>query len=183
MNNNITAVILAGGKSLRMGTDKAFVKFNNTTLIQNQVEFLSSIFKNVIISANAKYLENIKVIADIHKNIGPIGGIYSILKNVESEKIFILSVDTPFVSKFIVDTLIDNSKDFDISIPIINNKIEPTCAIYSKNCTTKIEEQITNKNYKLTNFITNCKTNYVHFNDDYLKFFLNINKPEDLINL
>ena len=183
MNNNITAIILAGGKSSRMKQDKALVKINGKTLLNLQIETLTPIFQKIVISANTNYNTNFRIIKDINKDKGPIGGIYSVLQNSETNKNFIIAVDMPYITPEIINKLIDNSNNFDITIPIIKNKIEPTCAIYSKNCINIIEHQINVKNYKLTDFITKCNTNYVNFDTNELTFFKNINYPEDLLNI
>jgi len=181
--NNITAVILAGGKSTRMKQDKALVKINDISLLDHQIALLSPIFENILISSNIEYSNEINFIKDIYKDKGPIGGIYSILQNIKADKAFVIAVDMPFVSQEIIYTLIENNKNFDITIPIINNEIEPTCAIYSKNCIKTIEKQIKNNNNRLSDFIKNCKTNYTEFNTGFLKNFINLNTPNDIKNL
>jgi len=178
--NNITAVILAGGKSTRMKQDKALVKIDDTTLLDKQINLLSNIFDNIIISSNIEYKTGFDYIKDIYKDKGPISGIYSILQNIETDKAFIIAVDMPFVSEDIINKLIDNCSDFDITIPIINNNIEPTCAIYSKNCIKIIEKQIQNNNNRLSYFIKKCNTNYIEFNTKFLVNFKNLNTPDDL---
>ena len=178
--HNITAVILAGGKSTRMKQDKALVKINKKTLLQHQIELLKPIFSKILISANINYNYNYPIINDTHTNIGPIGGIYSILQKTSTSKAFIIAVDMPFITSKIINTLIDNSKNYDITTPIINGKLEPTCAIYTQNCISKIEQQITSKNYKLLDLIDKCNTNYIKFETDNLKHFKNLNTPNDL---
>ena len=181
--NNITAVILAGGKSTRMKQDKALVELNGKTLLNHQIDNLSPIFKEIIISANTNYNCDYKIINDIEKDKGPIGGIYSILQNINTEKAFIIAVDMPYITEDIITKLIDNSNKFDITIPIINNRIEPTCAIYSKECISVIKKQLTLNNYKLADFIAKCKTNYTEFNTVFFKKFRNLNTPDDLENI
>ena len=181
--NNITAVILAGGKSTRMKQDKALVKINNISLLDHQIALLSPIFDSIIISSNIEYNKKNIFIKDIYIDKGPIGGIYSILQNIKTVKAFVIAVDMPFVSQEIIYSLIENSKNFDITIPIINNKIEPTCAIYSKSSIKIIEKQIRDNNYRLTDFIKKSKTNYIKFNTDFLKNFRNLNTPNDIKNL
>jgi len=178
--NNITAVILSGGKSIRMKQDKALVKINDKTLLNHQIDKLSPIFDEVIISANTSYNCNLKIINDIDRDKGPIGGIYTTLQNINTEKAFIIAVDMPFVTENIIKKLIDNSNDFDITIPIIDEKTEPTCAIYSKSCISTIKKQLAENNYRLTDFIAICKTNYVSFSLNDLDYFKNLNYPEDI---
>lgn len=178
--NNITAVILAGGKSTRMKQDKALVKINDKTLLSHQIDKLSPIFDKIIISANTNYNCNLRIINDIDRDKGPIGGIYTVLQNINTEKAFIIAVDMPFVNEVIIKKLIDNSFYFDITIPIIDGKTEPTCAVYSKNCINTIKKQLADNNYRLTDFISISKTNYINFTKNNLDCFKNLNSPEDL---
>ena len=186
---NITAVILAGGKSQRMKTDKALIQFNGRTLLENQVDLLSSVFDTVFISANTKDYSFVDkpIIEDEFKDIGPIGGIFSVLRNIETEFAFVLSVDIPMINKELILFLISENENADIVMPVFNGKYEPTCAIYSKNCIDVIENQIQKKDYKLLNFINRMNTKFVDINE-YLPFysrnlFANLNTPKDLQNL
>ncbi len=187
--NNITGVVLAGGKSQRMKTDKALIQFNDKTLLENQVDLLSSVFKTVFVSANTQEYSFVDkpIIEDEFKDIGPIGGILSVLKKVETEYAFVLSVDIPMVNKELISFLINENKDFDIVMPVFKENYEPTCAIYSKNCIKIIETQILNKDYKLTNFINKMNTKFVEIDEEmpfYSKIlFANLNTLEDLQNL
>ena len=187
--DNFTGVVLAGGKSRRMKTDKALINFKNTSLIEHQIKLLQSIFNKVIISANnQKYsFVGVNIIKDDIDSKGPIGGILSALKNSTTDYIFVLSVDLPFMSKEFIESMINNYQNFDITIPVNNGKYEPTCAIYNKTCIPIIEQQIRIKNNKLVDFINLCNTNFIKistYSSLYSdKLFLNLNTPDQLKDL
>jgi molybdopterin-guanine dinucleotide biosynthesis protein A len=184
--NQITGVVLAGGKSQRMKTDKALVMYKNKTLLENQVNLLSSIFSKIVISANTNEYSflNKKIVKDKINSKGPIGGVLSILKEINTDYIFVLSVDMPFVKKEFIEFLIRQIDDEDIVIPIHNANFEPTCAIYSKNCISNIESQIAKSENKLKNLFNICNTKFIDVSDNTLfdinKIFTNLNYQKDL---
>ena len=186
---NITGVVLAGGKSQRMKTDKALIMFNKKTLLENQVDLLSSVFDNVVISANTQEYSfvNKQIVEDVRSNIGPIGGLLSVLKKVETEYIFALSVDIPLVSKDLILYLMSKLETNDIVIPVFKGKYEPTCAVYSKSCIEIIENQIQNKDYRLINFIEKMNTKFVKIDEEKSFYsenlFTNLNTIKDLQSL
>jgi molybdopterin-guanine dinucleotide biosynthesis protein A len=186
---DITAVILAGGKSRRMKTDKALIKFNDRTLLENQIDLLNPIFNKIIISANSQNYSfaNLQIINDEQSDLGPIGGILSVLKKVKTDYVFIISVDMPLITTGLIKHLISKKANYDIVLPVFNDKYEPTCAVYSRNCINTIEEQIFAKDYKLKNFIEKSNTNFVEINENsefYNKdLFVNLNSPKDLIDI
>ena len=184
--SNITGVVLAGGKSSRMKTDKALIKYQNITLLEHQINLLKTVFDKVIISANTQEYSftGTAIINDDEKSKGPIGGILSALKNTETEYIFILSVDMPFINKDLIQELIKDVSTYDIAIPVYNGKYEPTCAVYSKKCISIIETQIRSKNNKLIDFINICNAKFIDINSNSElysdKIFTNLNTPEEL---
>lgn len=100
--DEITGIILAGGKSSRMGKDKGLCDFKGKALVSYAIETLRPLCGNLMISANyfpEKYAEfDLPVIADEVKNIGPMGGILSCLKQSHTQHNLVLSCDTPFVT-------------------------------------------------------------------------------------
>src|SRR6266496_3170841 len=100
MYNDITGIILAGGKSSRMGTNKAFLRLGNKYVIEILADLMKNIFSKMILITNEpalyKFLK-IDIYEDIYKNKGPLGGIHSGLVNSQTEKNFVLSCDIPFI--------------------------------------------------------------------------------------
>ncbi len=161
IQNNITGIILAGGKSSRIGTDKALLKFQSKTFIQIIYDNLKELCSEIIISSNNPEVKisGVKIVADKIKNIGPAGGIFSALSVSETEKNIIVSVDTPFIPTALFEFLIKhNTDDTDVLIISEGTKLHPLIGIYSKNFKHILSEEIKKGNYKIRDIIK--KTHY-----------------------
>ena len=170
---DIGALILMGGKNSRMnGNVKGLLKIKNSTFLEKIQETLND-FSSIYLSINDKFskeqkqnFENMgfKIIEDIYKEIGPLGGIYSSLLNCKEEYLFITACDMPFITKNSIEVLcnkVDKNTD-GVVFYDKNNKLYPLGAIYSKNVLPIIEEMIEKKYYKLSYLIE--KSNFVKIN-------------------
>jgi molybdenum cofactor guanylyltransferase len=151
----MNAVILAGGKSSRMGSNKAFLKLKGKTFIEHQIDLLREIFNEITISANTpseyKHL-NIPIIKDIYPNKGPLGGIYSGLINSRSFHTFMLACDMPFVETDLINHLKSFITGHDVVVPQSKKGLEPLHAFYSKNCIAPIKQELDNNNLRVISF-------------------------------
>ena len=189
---DIGALILMGGKNSRMnGNVKGLLKIKNSTFLEKIQETLND-FSSIYLSINDKFskeqkqnFENMgfKIIEDIYKEIGPLGGIYSSLLNCKEEYLFITACDMPFITKNSIEVLcnkVDKNTD-GVVFYDKNNKLYPLGAIYSKNVLPFIEEMIEKKYYKLSYLIE--KSNFVKINiektDIPLKVLSNINTLQE----
>ena len=189
---DIGALILMGGKNSRMnGNVKGLLKIKNSTFLEKIQETLND-FSSIYLSINDKFskeqkqnFENMgfKIIEDIYKEIGPLGGIYSSLLNCKEEYLFIIACDMPFITKNSIEVLcnkVDKNTD-GVVFYDKNNKLYPLGAIYSKNVLPIIEEMIEKKYYKLSYLIE--KSNFVKINiektDIPLKVLSNINTLQE----
>lgn len=180
--------ILTGGKSSRMGTNKALLEFKGEKLIERAICFLKNSCSQVYLSGSfEEYKEfGVKIIEDEISGCGPVSGIYSSLKKSNTEWNFMLSVDIPFVNEAIITFLMLNIGDYDCIIPKHEKGIEPLVAFYNKKIVTKLEAEIANSNFKLINILSGLKTNYIDCNELLKKhpnLFVNLNYPEDLVEL
>ncbi|MBC8473649.1 MAG: molybdenum cofactor guanylyltransferase [Candidatus Omnitrophica bacterium] len=188
---SIAGVILSGGKSTRMKTDKAFLSLGSRTMIEEVISRLEKKFSKLMIIANdrEKYARfGIKVIKDIVPDQGPLGGIYTGLVKSDSLYNFIFSCDAPFVNPDLIDYMIAKAKDFDIIIPKWQDRFEPLHAIYSKNCIEAIKRQLEKNELKVTNFLQYVKVKVINEKEisrfvSSQPFFANINTPQDLLTL
>ena len=189
---DIGALILMGGKNSRMnGNVKGLLKIKNSTFLEKIQETLND-FSSIYLSINDKFskeqkqnFENMgfKIIEDIYKEIGPLGGIYSSLLNCKEEYLFITACDMPFITKNSIEVLcnkVDKNTD-GVVFYDKNNKLYPLGAIYSKNVLPIIEEMIEKKYYKFSYLIE--KSNFVKINiektDIPLKVLSNINTLQE----
>ena len=181
-----------GGKNSRMnGNVKGLLKLNNMTFLEKIKETLDD-FSSIYLSINDKFSKNqkqefekmgFKLIEDIYKEIGPLGGIYSSLLNCKEEYLFITACDMPFITKNSIEVLcnkVDKNTD-GVVFYDKNNKLYPLGAIYSKNVLPIIEEMIEKKYYKLSYLID--KSNFVKINiedtDIELETLSNINTLQE----
>lgn len=191
-HENITAFILSGGKSSRIGTNKSFLVIDNKPLIQRLIELLDSIFPEVVISSNEPELYEFlrkKIIKDIFPGRGPLSGIHSALNFTNSARNFIISCDMPFVSSDLINYLINKNSNADILLPKSDGRIQPLCGIYSKSVLPEAESLLIESSNSQSNLkgsvyelLNKMKTEFI--NVDQLDFyhpnlFMNINTLDD----
>jgi len=176
---DIPCVILCGGKSSRMGEDKALLPFSNyKTLTEYQYERLKPYFKEVYLSSKTdKFNFPANIIYDELKDeSSPLIALKSILEKLNSSKVFIITVDTPFVKITSIKKLIESSLTYDITIAV-TEKEHNLCGVYNKSCLSFINSMISIDNHKIGNLLNNLKTNKLKFYEE--NEFLNLNKKED----
>ncbi len=191
MRNDITGIILCGGKSSRMQTNKALLKLGDKTVIEIVAEKLKSIFNEVLISANdTKEYDFLKlpVVNDIFIGKGPLAGIHSALKYSSTEKNFIISCDMPLISVELIKYFINLNSEKSILLPKSYRRIQQLCGIYSKSVLDEIEnifklsekdKNIKGSVYELLERVP-IELIYVDDLNIYNKnIFLNMNSPED----
>ena len=139
---NLSGVILSGGKSERMGTDKAMLKVGGIPAIERIYNTMADIFRDIMIISdypdNYKYLTlnnlTLNIYPDIYPSMGPLGGIHSALSNAESSHIFVVSCDIPLIDENSIRYIIGKKNDKDITLPVAFGRLQPLCGIYSKSC-------------------------------------------------
>lgn len=193
----VTGVILAGGKSRRMGVEKAFIELGGSTIIERVMDTIGRVVSEIIIVANdlelfnhikAQYDGNIpiEIVTDIYQGVGVLGGLHSGLYHAAGDSVFLCACDMPFINpdlvKFIVNVLDKN----DAAVPIVNNYFEPLLAAYSKGCLMSIERGIKRGERQMLSFYDDVKLRKINewelrAVDKSLHSFININSPKDLI--
>lgn len=181
------AYILAGGRSSRMGTDKGLVMFNNRPLITCIIDTLKPYLKINIVSGNDEYLQfGYPVIADEHPFKGPMAGLHSALGHSRFSYVLLLSCDMPFLTFEAINFLIMNSGEHDAVVPLVGDKPEPLCAVYSKNLLPEINSRLASGNLSMQNLIYSVNYKFVAFDEMVNLFpdlFFNVNNSEDLKKL
>jgi molybdopterin-guanine dinucleotide biosynthesis protein A len=187
----MTSIILAGGKSLRLGQSKALQVIEGKSLIQCVVDRLAILSTEIIIAtAHGEAIPcssavRIKTVADIYPGKGPLGGIYSGLTASSSSQAIVVGCDTPFLSVDLLKYMTQICSTFDVVVPRIKDKIEPLCAVYSKNCLAPIQEILEQDERRIRKLFSMVKVKYVEedeinsFDPEHLSFF-NINSQDDL---
>lgn len=181
------AVVLAGGKSTRMGEDKALLNVTGRRMLEGTVRLLSAVFTEIFISANDNSYDdlNIKVIPDDFKGSGPLGGIHAALKYSTHHTNFFTACDMPFIDIRLAVYLIDQVEGYDAVVPRMGNYYQPLFAVYTKECLQAVENRIQAGKNKITSFYDDIKIKFVD-TDELRKFgnpdelFFNVNTPGDL---
>jgi molybdenum cofactor guanylyltransferase len=130
--SELTGIILAGGKSSRMGREKGLVDFRGKPLIQYGIDLLSQYTKRILISSsNPDYLSfGVEMVSDQVAGKGPAAGIAAALKNSRSEWNIVIACDLPFLQPELIDCLLENTVSCQAVIPIHNGVMEPLAGIY-----------------------------------------------------
>jgi molybdopterin-guanine dinucleotide biosynthesis protein A len=138
MTDAVSAILLAGGKSSRLGTDKAMVKLDGESiLIQKIAEKLAAISDDVVVSTNGRHYEDITApvrwAVDIKPGAGSLMGLYSGLLAVKNDYALAVACDMPFVNIGLLKYMMAMPRGYDVLLPAIGDKFEPLHSIYSKN--------------------------------------------------
>lgn len=178
----VGAIILAGGKSSRMGVDKGLMLLNEKPMVQHVIDAVKLVAAELIIVANNEEYKQLgyKVIPDEIENAGPLAGICAGLKQVSFHYNFVLSCDVPFVTKEMLSLLKQEVVGYDAAIFEKADNLHPLIGIYSKNCLPAFEAALNNKERRLKTVLHHVNLKKIDgalFND---RFFKNINSRLDL---
>lgn len=180
---DITGIILAGGKSSRMGTDKGFLKLNNKPFVQYSIEALKALVSEIIIvSDNSDYdVFGLKRITDEIKEAGPVSGIYSGLEASKTDYNLILSCDIPLITSEVLKKLINA---IDGTSEIIqaesNGKTMPLIALYKRCVKDRFKNFLKQDERRLRIAIKGCNYKNVVLDESFQNVTLNINTKEEL---
>ena len=182
--NNISAFILCGGKSSRMGTEKGLVNYNNQPFIQLVIDAIVPITTNIfLVTDNQEYTDfNYPLVADVYKNKGPVGGIFSALDRSETENNLILSCDIPKISTNVIKNyLINNISDQNDVIFLSDDKnVYPLIGIYNKSVKPKFSEAIKSNKIKLLSLLNELNCQVIKVNPRDFESLKNINTQDEL---
>ncbi len=180
---NITGIILAGGKSSRMGTDKGLVLYKGKFFTQYVIDAIKPLVDDImIISDNSSYdIFNTTRTNDDIKNAGPLAGVYTGLKHSKTEFNLVLSCDVPLITTSVLQQLID-AISFDIDIIQLKSKDKtmPLIALYKKTCAPTFLELLKKKERKMTQAISHFKVKTIVLETDLEHYTANINTIDEL---
>jgi len=157
-------IILAGGKSSRMGRNKALLPIGNLPMIQHLFERLRPLFDEVLISANDRTgypALDATWVADAFRETGALGGMHSSLKAMQSQEAFVIGCDMPQPNLDLVGHLLSLAPDAEAVVPRIDGRPEPTHAVYARTVVPAIEEQLLAGRYKITGFFDQVRVRFV----------------------
>ena len=180
---DIGLIILAGGKSSRMGTDKAFLSWDGKSFVENTVVKAKQYgFTDIIVVINKKVEFKelaVTVIADIYPEQGPLSGMHAGLTYGKSKSYFVISCDMPLFDFGVFNQLrLVYNDEVDVVVPSYQGKIQPLAAIYRKTCAKAIEDMLLHQaERRVRKVFEQVITKVVEIND-VENSFLNVNTPE-----
>ncbi len=184
----MTGIVLAGGKSSRMGANKAFIEFGGKRLIKTTVDCLKALFPEVLIIANDPPLYaylGVKVVSDLIPDSGSLGGIYTGLSAASYPACFFVACDMPFLNAELIKLLVREAEGWDAVVPRVRGELQPLHAVYAKSCLPLMKESINASVLKITRFFPKAKVKIIEEPalralDPYLFGFINVNTPLEL---
>jgi molybdopterin-guanine dinucleotide biosynthesis protein A len=169
MKMDATAIIMAGGKSRRMGQDKSMLEVNGEPVIKHIFKQLHPHFSQVLVSSDDTHrysFLDVEVIPDEDTGKGPLMGIASALRVSANQVNFIIACDIPEVDMSFVRQMVRESEDFDAVVPQMGLfQYEPLFAVYKKSVLTAIDKAIASGNYQIIEPLKYCKVNYINLPD------------------
>lgn len=189
---DVTAVILAGGMSRRLGRNKALEPFQGEPLIRRVIRRMGQIASNIIIVANddervaeLDLPDHVTPVIDEYPGKGSLGGIYTGLKAAPTEWAVFCACDMPFPSPRLYEALLSERDENAAVVPVVDGRPEPIHAAYSRACLGPIREKLAADRLKISGFFDDVRVCYFtedrvrEIDPDLLSFF-NINTQKDL---
>lgn len=199
--NDIDAYILVGGRSSRLGRNKALVDLGGKTLMQYAVDTVSEALEPsrvTAVAANASQfaidaiVSDVPFIFDLHENRGPLGGLHAALAYAETPWTFILACDYPFLSPEMIKRLSERVDDkYGCVVPEQNDgRLQPLCGFYKVSVAMPVVEEIIERPrvpppmHEIVSRLTPRIVRYDEYShlENAERLFVNINMPDDLIS-
>jgi len=189
--NGITTVIMAGGKSSRMGTDKSFVPVLGKPMIEHVLDRVQGIGTQEIIISNSPenygYL-GLPLYQDLYPDMGPLGGLHAALHHASQTHILVVACDMPWLSRSLLEHLVSIRDTADAIVPRWDRYPEPLHAVYNKSCLLPVKEKLKARSLKLISFYPEISVHFIgkveiQKYDPFGRSFKNVNTPEDLDDL
>jgi molybdopterin-guanine dinucleotide biosynthesis protein A len=186
MRDEIVGVILAGGKSSRMGKDKALLDIRGTPLIKLVTETIKQVFGRVIVVANdaqAYQFLGLEVVPDVFKECGPLGGIHAAFVHSDSSSVFITACDTPCISPDLIRYILSFPSQKSVKIPVAAECEHPLCGVYHRDIFPALVHRLEQKKLKVLDFLEEISYERIPITSSlsFYKsdFFININTESD----
>jgi molybdopterin-guanine dinucleotide biosynthesis protein A len=183
----VTVFVLAGGKSSRMGIDKAFLRLEGETLLERALKTAASVAGEVLIVGDAKKFAGFgRVVEDVYRDRGPLGGIHAALSSSSTELNLMLAVDSPFVGTKFLDYLILRARESGalVTVPRADFGLQPLCAVYRRGFAEVAEQSLKEGKNKIDSLFTRVKTCVIETDDlagagFSAEMFRNLNTPQE----
>ncbi len=188
---DIASIILAGGKNLRLGRNKALEIIGGKRLIERAIERLKPLTNQVLIVTSQEQVDlpvagRAEILVDLYPGKGPLGGIYTGLRASRSSHSIVVACDMPFLNTELLRYMVELFGDFDAVVPRLEaGRMEPLHAIYSKSCLDNMKKRLERNQLGVDSFLSTVRVSYVERAecqrlDPQLLSFFNINYQSDL---
>lgn len=183
-SKDITGIILTGGKSSRMGKDKALLPIENTTFVSKIIHTIRPFTNQIFVVSNHQIHDqfNVERIEDCIADFGPVAAIYSGLKASKTQYNLIISCDSPLIDANVIDLLIQDPKS-DLVMFQVQNRLNPINALYHQNCLPYFENAISKQQAKLMTVIEQINHTIIDAPVTIHQQLSNFNCPDDLKKL
>ena len=184
----VTAFVLAGGKSSRMGSDKAFLQLREETLLSRALKIAVAVAEQVRIVGDAgKFAAFGRVVEDVYRDRGPLGGIHAALSSSTAQWNLVLAVDLPFAEKELLRYLLLRAQKSGatVTVPRVGGRLQPLCAVYQRKFAEIAERSLRDGENKIDLLFAKVETCVIE-EDDLARagfpaeMFRNLNTPEEL---
>ncbi len=183
---DVLGAILTGGKSTRMGTEKALLPLRDRPMIQYVADTLASLFTEVVVVGGVKdtygFLK-LEVVPDVFRHCGPLGGIHAALNRAKPLPVFVLACDTPFIPVGLVEFMLSFTPAAPTKIATFDGVLQPLCGLYDGTSLGAIEHNLKWGKYSVLKTILKIGHTAVPITPDLPFFtpqiFWNVNRPED----
>jgi molybdopterin-guanine dinucleotide biosynthesis protein A len=183
----VTAFVLAGGKSSRMGSDKAFLRLGDEILLSQALKVAGAVAGEVRIVGDAKKFAGFgRVLEDVYRDRGPLGGIHAALSSSATELNLMLAVDLPFVGREFLEYLLLRARESGavVTVPRAGGGLQPLCAAYRRGFAEFAEQSLSEGENKIDRLFASVGTRVIE-EDELVRagfsaeMFRNLNTPEE----
>lgn len=191
MIRDMSGVVLAGGKSRRMGTDKRHLSIHGKPLLDRVLSVLLEVFPEVLLVLAeddiSKQDERIRVVTDLVPGCAAVGGLYTGLYQSRYPSVFVVACDMPFINPAVIELFCQKGDVADLVLAQLVNGLQPLHGLYSKECLPFLKEMIDAQDFRLQNMadkqsltVHRIPEEDIKRVDPQLLSFLNLNSPADV---
>lgn len=195
--HNLSAAILAGGASRRMGTDKALLTLSGRTLLERTIATVARVADDVMIAGDRGpyHRFGVPVIPDVFPGTGTLGGIATALRHARHEYVLVVACDMPFLSARLLEAMAGQPRDFDVLVPLTHashsrqggqHTYQTLHAIYGRTCLAPIERRLADGDLRVFAALAGLRVrelpeDWLRRYDPDLDSFVNANHPDEWI--
>ena len=190
MENEVTGILLAGGKSRRMGEDKRYLVVGEQTLLERGLSVLRSAFQEVlvVIAQDSPSLGvDARVVRDLVPDCGSLGGLYTGLIQATTPWIFAVACDMPFLNQAVIAQFTSRRVAVDIVMAKLAGQLHPMHALYGKRCVPIVEQMIQARRFKIQGMVSQSPLQVKYVTEEDLftldpswRSFFNVNTVAEL---